>query len=124
MTEQFAFQKIQRNGRAIEFYKRAPAALTCIVNGVSNEFFSRAGFPLDEDGRVCGRNLLHLLENGFEGSAIADDSLERALRLIRHSVHDCRIISHRNLTVKAPHATAIAEVAHISSAARTLFSNK
>src|SRR5882724_4963992 len=97
MTEQFAFQKIQRNGRAIKLYKSAPATLTCVVNGVSNEFFSRAGFPLDEDSRVGGRNLLHLLENRFEGSAIADDPLERTLGLIRPSVHDCCIIFHRNL---------------------------
>src|ERR1700730_3929627 len=97
MTEQFAFQKIQRNVRAIEFYEGAPATLTGVVNGVSNEFFSRAGFPLDEDSRVCGRNLLHLLENRFEGSAIANDPLERALGLIRPRVHDCCILSHRHL---------------------------
>jgi hypothetical protein len=82
MTEQFAFQKIQRNGGAVEFYESAPAALTGVVNGVSNEFFSRAGFPFDKDGRVGGRNLLYLLENRFEGSAIADDPLERTLGLI------------------------------------------
>jgi hypothetical protein len=82
VTEQFAFQKIQRNGRAIKLYESAPAALTGIVNGVSNEFFSRAGFAFDEDSRVCGRNLLHLVENRFEGSAIADDPLERTLGLI------------------------------------------
>src|SRR3954471_17582866 len=97
MTEQFAFQKIERNGRAIKFYKSAAAALTCIVNGVSNEFFPRTGFPLDEDGRVCGRNLLHLLENRFEGSAIADDPLERTLGLIRPRVRDCCNMFHRNL---------------------------
>jgi transposase len=79
---QFAFQKIQRDGRAIEFYKSAPATLTGVVNGMCDEFFSRAGFPLDEDSRVCGGNLLHLVESRFEGSAIADDPLERTLGLI------------------------------------------
>jgi hypothetical protein len=118
MTEQFAFQKIERNGRAIQLDKSAPAALTCIVNGVSNELFSRAGFPFNEDSRVRGRNLLHLVENRFEGSAIADDPLERTLGLIRSRVRDCYKISHRN-----PHATAIPEIAHISSAARALLSN-
>src|SRR4029077_18174738 len=54
MTEQFAFQKIQRNRRAIELYKGTPAALTGLVNGVSDEFLAGAGFPLDEDSRVCG----------------------------------------------------------------------
>ena len=100
MTEQFAFQQIQRNGRAIEFYESAPAALTGIVNGMSNEFFSRTRFPLDQDSRVGGSYLLHLLENAFEGGAIADDPLERTLGLIRPRVHDCCIISHRNLNLR------------------------
>jgi hypothetical protein len=38
-----------------------------------------------------------LLENRFESRAIADDPLERTLGLIRPRVHDCYIISHRNL---------------------------
>src|SRR5579864_7734916 len=67
MTEQFAFQKIQRNGRAIQLAKGAPATLTGLVNGMRDEFFSCAGFPLDEDSRICGSNLLHLIENRFEG---------------------------------------------------------
>jgi len=36
MTEQFAFQKIQRNGRTIKLYQSTPAALTGVVNGVNN----------------------------------------------------------------------------------------
>src|ERR1700688_1015182 len=97
MAEQFAFQKIQRNGRAVQFYKGTSVALTGVVNGMCDEFLSRAGFPFDEDSRVHGSNLLHLLENRFEGSAIADDPLERTLGLIRRRVQDCCIISHRNL---------------------------
>jgi hypothetical protein len=97
MTEQLALQKVQRNGCAIELYKSAPATLTGGVNGVSNEFFSGTGFPLDEDSRVCGGNLLHLVENRFEDSDIADDPLERTLGLIRPGVHDRCIISDRNL---------------------------
>jgi hypothetical protein len=88
MTEQFAFQKIQRNGSAIKLYKSAAATLTCVMNGVSNEFLSRTGFPLDEDSRVCRGNLLHLLENRFEGSTLADDPLERAFGLICSRVRD------------------------------------
>src|ERR1700684_4600422 len=97
MTEAFAFQEIQRNGRAVQFDKSAPATLTGVVNGVSNEFFSGTGFPLAEDSRVCGRNLLHLVENRFEGSAIADDPLERTLGRIRPKGHDCCIICHKKL---------------------------
>jgi len=94
MTEQFAFQKIQRNGCTIQLYESAPAALTCIVNGVSNEFFSRAGFPLDEDSRVGGRNLLHLVKNRFEGGALADDPLESSIRLASLRVRDGCILWH------------------------------
>src|ERR1700745_1475465 len=54
MTEQFAFQKIQRNGRAIEFYESAPDALTGVVNGMRAELFSRAAFSLDGGRRIRG----------------------------------------------------------------------
>src|SRR4029077_62329 len=118
MTEQFAFQKIQRNRSAIQLYKWASIALTCSVDGMCDELFSGAGFPLDEDSRVCGSNLLHLVEHRFEGSAIADDPLERAFDLIRSWVHDCCIASHRN-----PHTSAIPEIAYIYSADGTLLSN-
>src|SRR5713101_3593963 len=97
MTEQFAFQKIQRNGRAIEFYESAPAALTGIVNGMCDELFSCTGFSLDEDSRVCGRNLLHLVENRFESSAIADDPLESAFGPVPRRVRNCYIICHKIL---------------------------
>jgi hypothetical protein len=79
------------------FYKSAPATLAGVVNGMRDEFFSRAGFPLDEDSRVCGRNLLHLVENRFEGSAIADDPLESTFGLVPHRVRNCCIICHKIL---------------------------
>jgi hypothetical protein len=82
MTEQFTFEKVQGNGRAIEFYESTSATLTGVVNGVSDELFSRASFTFYEDSRVCGSNLLNLIENGFERRAIADDPLERAFALI------------------------------------------
>src|SRR5882724_7845203 len=99
MAEQFVFQKVQGNGRAIEFYKSAPATLTGLVNGVSNKFFSGTGFTLDQDSGVCGCNLLHLFENRFEGSAIADDPLERGPGLIRHRVHGSCIILQATRTI-------------------------
>ena len=81
----------------LSFIKATPVTLTGVVNGVSNEFLAGTGFPLNEDSRVSASNLLHLLENRFESRAIADDPLERTLGLIRPRVHDCYIISHRNL---------------------------
>jgi hypothetical protein len=96
MTEQLAFYKIQRNGRAIEFYKSAPTAMTCIVNRMCDEFLSRAGFPLDKDSRVCGRDLLHLVENRFQSGALADDSLESSLRAVYLGVRDGCMVWHWN----------------------------
>src|SRR5579862_3020204 len=97
MTEQFAFQQIQRNRSAVQLYKWASIALTCIVDGMCDELFSGTGFPLDEDSRVCGSNLLHLVEDRFEGSAISDDPFECAFGLIRSRARDGCIISHRDL---------------------------
>ena len=51
MTEQFAFQKIQRNGRTIKLYQSTPAALTGVVNGVNSV------------GSL--RSLLHLEQSNF-----------------------------------------------------------
>jgi hypothetical protein len=47
VTEQLAFQKIERDRGAIQLDKRAPATLACIVNGMGDEFLSGAGFALD-----------------------------------------------------------------------------
>src|SRR5208282_1480174 len=97
MTKQFAFQKIQRNRSAIQLYKCTSIALAYSVNGMCDELFSGTGFPLDEDSRVCGSNLFHLVEDRFEGSASADDPLERAFDAIRSWARDCCIVCHRNL---------------------------
>src|SRR6185369_17088378 len=66
MPEQFAFQQIHWNRRAAQLDKGTPAALTSVVNGMCDELFSCTGFPLDEDSRVGGGNLLHLVENTFQ----------------------------------------------------------
>src|SRR5258708_2719093 len=120
VTEQFAFQKIQRNGRAIEFYESAPDALTCIVNGMRDEFFSRAGFPLDEDSRISASHLLYLFENRFQGGALADDPLESSIRSVSLRVRDGCTLWHW----KSPIIRSDREPRHISSAVRTVLSNK
>src|SRR6266436_3041802 len=96
MTEQFAFLQIHWNRRAVQLNKWASAALTGIVNGMSDELLACTGFPFDEDSRVCGRNLLHLVEDTFQSGAIADDPIESAFRLVRR-VRNCRIICHKIL---------------------------
>src|SRR5882762_3719123 len=94
MTEQFAFQKIQRNGRAIELHEGAPDALTGVVNGMRDEFLSRAGFPLDEDGRISRSHLFYLFENRLEGSAIADNPLESSISVASLRVRNGCILWH------------------------------
>jgi len=43
--------------------------MTCVVNGMCDEFLPRAGFPLDEDSRIGGSHLFYLFENRFQGGA-------------------------------------------------------
>jgi hypothetical protein len=76
VAEQLAFQKVQRNGRAIEFDKGTTATPAGIMNSMCNEFFSCTRFPLDQDSRVGGGNLLHLVEHRFQSGAMADDSIK------------------------------------------------
>jgi hypothetical protein len=82
VTEHLAFQKIQRNGRAIELYESAPDAPAGVVNGMRDKFLSRTGFPLDKDGRIGRRHLFYLFENRFQGGAIANNSLESSTRSV------------------------------------------
>jgi len=60
-----------------------------------DELFSCAGFPLDENSRVRGGNLLHLVENRFEGSTIADNPIESTFGLVPRRVRNCCIICHK-----------------------------
>jgi hypothetical protein len=41
----------------LSFYESAPDALTGIVNGMRDEFLSRAGSSLDEDSRISEANV-------------------------------------------------------------------
>src|ERR1700722_5613537 len=82
VSEQLAFQKIERNSGAIQLNKSAPIALTRSMNSMGDELFSCAGFSFNEDSGISGSNLLHLSENRFQSSAIPDDPLERTLGLI------------------------------------------
>jgi hypothetical protein len=118
VTEQFAFQKIQRNGRAVQLDKGTPAALTGIMNGMCDQLFSCTGFPLDDDSRVCGGNLFHVVENRFQTGAIADDPIESTLGLAARRVRNCCITCHKIL-LSGTAFDCYNLIAHISSAART-----
>jgi len=48
VAEKLAFQQIQRNGGAIQLYKRTSAARADVVNGARNQFLARACFSLNK----------------------------------------------------------------------------
>jgi len=61
---------------------------------VCDELLACTGFPLDEDTRVCGSDLLHLVENRSQSGAIADDTLESSIRLVCLRVRDGYVLWH------------------------------
>ena len=63
MAEKFAFQQIEWNSSAIQFYEWASAALAQIVNRPRDQFFSCASFSLDKNSGVRRRDLLDLLKH-------------------------------------------------------------
>src|SRR5271155_1314871 len=114
MPEQLAFEKIEGNGRAVQFDEGTTTALAGVVDGVGDELLTGAGLSLNEDGRIGGSNLLHLSEDRLQRSAATDDPLEGSFDLIRHRVRDCCMISHRNLSgVKTPHDREGASFSHV-----------
>jgi hypothetical protein len=91
MTEQFAFQKIEGNSRAIQLDKRTSASRACIVDGMGNQLLAGAGLTLNQNRGVSGRNTFHLSKHGFKRRAVPDNLLECALGLVppRVSGHTC-----------------------------------
>ena len=47
-----------------------------IVDGARHQFLAGAGFAGDQHGGVGGRDGLHLLQNGLQCAALADDLFE------------------------------------------------
>src|SRR3984885_1701893 len=79
MAKKFAFQQIERNRSAIQFYVGAPAARADIVNRARDEFLARAGFTLEKNGGIGWCDSFDLSEDGFQRRAIAYQLLESAL---------------------------------------------
>ena len=76
MSKKFAFEKIGRNGGAVQADEGAAAPRAKIVDGTRDQFFARTCFSLDEDAGVGGRDTLDIFEHGFERGALSDDLLE------------------------------------------------
>ena len=67
------------NRGAVQLHERPGAAAAQVVDGAGDELLARAGFPLNEHGRVGGRDDLDLAEDVRQRSAGADDFLEVVL---------------------------------------------
>ena len=56
VPEQFAFEKVLRNGRAIDGEERLLAALAVMINRAGNQFLAGAAFAGDQRGGIgCRR---------------------------------------------------------------------
>ncbi len=51
------------------------------MDGAGQQFFAGAGFALDEDGRVSGRDGFNLLKDLAHSGAFAHDDVESALEI-------------------------------------------
>src|SRR5437867_2300819 len=80
MAKQFAFEKAQRNGCAIHFYKRLTLDRAQVVNRASDHLFAGARLALDEDRRVRRRNDSNALEHSLQPRTIPNDLFEIVLK--------------------------------------------
>src|SRR6266851_2427476 len=79
MAKQLAFEKAQRNGCAIDFYKRLTLARAQVMNCASDYLFAGARLALNEDRRVRRRNDSNALEHSFQLRTISNDLFEIVL---------------------------------------------
>ena len=80
VAKQLRFKQACWDRRAIYFHKRVLAPGTQIMNRASDQFLSRAGFPLDENGGVGQGHGFDLLQDGAQQWAFAHNFLEVHLR--------------------------------------------
>src|ERR1700689_4216368 len=111
MPEEFALQQICGDRGAIHFYERCILSRTLIVNCPSNQFFSRPGFPLDQDDRIRGRNNFHSLQHRLKAGARYNQPARAEIRAILSRPHWCIIpvrpnrrnrIGHGHYSVSQP----------------------
>src|ERR1700752_3699734 len=79
VAKKLAFQKIQRDRRAIHFHKRPPAPRAEVVNRVGDQLFAGACFSLDQDGGVRRRYTFDLFEYCLQSRTAAYNPLEAPL---------------------------------------------
>src|ERR1022692_1973963 len=78
VTEKFAVDKVFGKGGAVDLDERIVLAKALGMDGMRHEFFSGAGFAIDQDASVGGRHKSNLLAQSFHWDAVTYD---HALRL-------------------------------------------
>ena len=83
MAEQFAFQQIFRNGRAVDGHEGLVAELSLEMNGPGDQFLAGAAFSLDQNGDVAVHHLAHQLQHLVETLAPAHHVREAPLEFVQ-----------------------------------------
>src|SRR6266849_6975912 len=78
VAKELTFQQIQRDGSAIQFYKRASAPRAEVMNRARDQFLSSAGFTLDKNRGIGRRDPFDLFQHSFQSWTATDDLLESA----------------------------------------------
>ena len=88
MAEEFGFDQVFRDGRAIDGHERTFGAQGVLRDATRDEFLARAAFAGDEDRRIAGGDLSDRLQHFLHRLRTADDAFlvvgridERARRL-------------------------------------------
>src|SRR5260370_25964872 len=79
VPEEFAFQQVKGNRRAIQLYERAPASWADVVNRAGDQLLTRTRLS-EYQHRAIGRcHSVHLCEYGFQRRAVAYDFFKSIL---------------------------------------------
>src|ERR1017187_731110 len=99
MAKKFTLQQIQRNGSAIQLYERSSAPWADVVNCARYQLLAGAGFSLDQDGGVGGRNSFDLFEHRFQCRTVSNELFESAGTAVTVIRSDSVESFHENLLV-------------------------
>jgi hypothetical protein len=75
VAEQFAFEQLLRDGRAIDGEERLGVAFAVMIDGAGDEFLTRAAFAGDERGGIGSGDLADEFEDLLHRFAATDDAL-------------------------------------------------
>jgi hypothetical protein len=75
VTEEFAFEQIFRNSRAIDGEEGTVVPGAVLVDGPGDKFLPRAAFARDHDGGIAVRNAPDHFEDLLHGRGLTDDAV-------------------------------------------------